>query len=238
MAFGTKTVPKVDKILGPGNPYVSAAKRLVYGTVDIGLPAGPSESLILADAKATPEIVALDLLIEAEHGPDSAALLVTPSERLAKKVAALLPDLLKELPEQRREFCVEGFKRFGMAVVTETLDQAIEFVNDFAPEHLEVLTADPMKALKKISNAGEINLGEHTPITIGNFSLGPNAILPTGRFARTYSPVSVHDFLKRSSVARLTRKGYDSLADVSREFAEYEGFPAHAMAIRKRPKGK
>lgn len=234
LAFGTETVKKVHKVIGPGNAYVSAAKRLLYGHIDVGTPAGPSESIILCDEHADPRIAALDLLIEAEHGPDSTALLVTHSRELADKVTALLPDLIADLPEKRREFCTTVLGNYGGIVLTQDLEASVEFVNDFAPEHLEVLTAEPMLLLAKIRNAGEILLGQHTPITVGNYALGVNAILPTGGFARTFSCVTVFDFLKRSSIGYMSKVGYDSLKDVAQTFAEYEGFPAHANAIRKR----
>lgn len=238
LAYGTKSVPKVDKIIGPGSGYVTAAKRLLYGQVDVGLPAGPSESIILADEKADPEIVARDLLIEAEHGPDSAALLVTHSAALMKKVAAIVPGLVDALPEPRKSFCRTGLSGYGGAVLTNSLEQSIEFVNTFAPEHLEVLTQQPFEALMKIDNAGEILLGEHTPITLGNFCLGVDAILPTGGFARSFSGVTVYDFLKRSSIGYATKQGFDALAVTAKTLADYEGFPAHARAVEKRMAAK
>ncbi len=234
MAYGTEHLPKVDKVLGPGNSYVSAAKRLLYGAIDVGTPAGPSESIILCDDTVDPKIAALDLLIEAEHGPDSTALLVTHSRDIVDKVIALLPDLINDLPEQRKEFCKTVLSNYGGIVLTSNLEASIQFVNDFAPEHLEVLVEEPMAAMNKIVNAGEILLGPHTPITIGNFSLGVNAILPTGGFAKTFSCVTVYDFLKRSSIGYLTKEGYDKIKDNARKFAEYEGFASHANAISKR----
>ncbi len=234
MAFGTETVPKVNKTLGPGSSYVSAAKRLLYGSIDPGTPAGPSESIILCDEFVNPELAALDLLIEAEHGPDSTALLVTHSKEVAAKAEAALPDLVNALPEERKQFCQTVLSNYGGIVLTPNLDASIQFVNDFAPEHLEVLVNEPMSVINKIVNAGEILLGPYTPITIGNFSLGVNAILPTGGFAKTFSCVTVYDYLKRSSIGYLTREGYDSIKDTAKRFAEYEGFPSHANAIGKR----
>jgi len=234
MAFGTETVPRMDKVLGPGNAYVSAAKRLLYGRIDVGTPAGPSESIILCDENADPRIAALDLLIEAEHGPDSTALLVTHSRELAAKAEAILPELVNDLPAERREFCQTVFSNYGGIVLTSDLEASLRFVNDFAPEHLEVLVDEPMTVLAKIRNAGEILLGQHTPITVGNYSLGVNAILPTGGFAKTFSCVTVYDFLKRSSIGYMTKQGYDKLSETARKFAEYEGFPSHANAIAKR----
>lgn len=234
MAFGTETVKKVHKVIGPGNAFVSAAKRLLYGHIDVGTPAGPSESIILCDEHTDPKIAALDLLIEAEHGPDSTALLVTHSHELAEKVKEILPEYINDLPAQRKEFCQTVFSNYGGIVITPDIEASVQFVNEFAPEHLEVLVKEPMLTLPKIKNAGEILLGEHTPITIGNFSLGVNAILPTGGFAKTFSCVTVYDFLKRSSIGYVSEQGYNSIKDTARKFAEYEGFPSHANAIIKR----
>jgi histidinol dehydrogenase len=238
LAFGTESVPKVAKILGPGNPYVSAARRLVRDSVDTGMPAGPSESIILADDSAQARLVALDLQIEAEHGPDSAALLVTPSETLAREVIEALPSLVASLPEPRRGFVTEAFANYGGVVLVSDLDEGVDFANAYAPEHMEIVTAEPHETMTRVRNAGEILLGARTPIAISNFSLGPNAILPTGGNARTWSATGVWDFLKRSSLAMVTPAADPSLAEAARLFGEFEGFPAHAMAIRERQLGR
>lgn len=234
LAYGTESIPAVAKIVGPGNPYVTAAKHLLYGTVDVGPPAGPSEAIILADSTADPDCVALDLLNEAEHGPDSAALLVTPSEELVRQVLPRAESYVAALPFPRREFCQRVFSHFGGVVVTPDWASAIEFVNDYAPEHLEILTAQPFETLSQIRNAGEILLGENTPIATSNYCLGINAILPTGGFAKSFSAVSVYEFLKRSGIGYLTRAGFERLRPVTQELADYEGFPAHAQTVRKR----
>lgn len=234
LAYGTETIPKVDKVIGPGSSYVSAAKRLLYGTLDVGLPAGPSESIILTDETVDPRLAALDLLVEAEHGPDSAALLVTHSREVAEKALEVLPEYIAELPEWRQNFINNVLANYGGVVLTDSLDESIAFVNQYAPEHLEVLTAEPFVSLNKIKNAGEILLGSMTPIPTANYCLGLNAILPTGGFARTFSSVSVWDFLKRSGIGYLSREGYGRLQGITAKLADYEGFPAHAMAIRKR----
>ncbi len=234
MTYGTETIPKVDKVLGPGNAYVSAAKRLLYGKIDVGTPAGPSEAIILCDENTDPHIASLDLLIEAEHGPDSTALLVTHSAALASKVQNILPELIEDLPEERKEYCKTVLSKYGGIVLTPNLDSSIEFINNFAPEHLEILVDEPMAVLPKINNASEILLGKYTPITIGNFSLGVNAILPTGGFAKTFSCITVYDFLKRSSIGYITEEGYQRIKNIATTFAEYEGFYAHANAIHKR----
>jgi len=234
LAYGTETIPKVDKIIGPGSSYVSAAKRLLYGTVDVGLPAGPSESIILTDENVDPRLAALDLLVEAEHGPESAAILVTHSREVAQQVLSALPDYIAELPEWRQAFVNNVLSNYGGILLTNNLEESIVFVNDYAPEHLEILTNDPFVTLNKIRNAGEILLGHFTPIPTANYCLGLNAILPTGGFAKSFSAVSVNDFLKRSGVGYLSREGYERLHTTTVILADYEGFPAHAMAIRKR----
>lgn len=235
LAYGTETVPKVAKTLGPGSSYVSAAKRLLYGQIDVGTPAGPSESIILCDESIDPKIAALDLLIEAEHGPDSCALLVTHASELADRVVEIIPELVAELPEERQRFISTVLSNYGGIVQTDSLAASLDFVNDFAPEHLEVLTAEPMITLSKIKNAGEVLLGKYSPITIGNFSLGVNAILPTGGFAKSFSCVTVFDYLKRTSIGYVSEEGYREISETARRFAEYEGFSSHAAAIAKRP---
>jgi histidinol dehydrogenase len=234
LAYGTETIPKVDKIIGPGSPYVSAAKRLLYGTVDVGLPAGPSESIILTDEAADARLAALDLLVEAEHGPDSAAILVTNSRAIAEQVIQILPEYIAELPEWRQKFITNVLSNYGGVMLTGSLDESIAFINDYAPEHLEILTNEPFITLQKIKNAGEILLGPLTPIPTSNYCLGLNAILPTGGFARSFSSVSIWDFLKRSGIGYLSREGYERLQGITTTLADYEDFPAHAMAIRKR----
>lgn len=234
VAFGTETIPKVDKVIGPGSSYVTAAKRLLYGTIDVGLPAGPSESIILTDDSADPRLAALDLLVEAEHGPDSAALLVTHSARVAEGVRDVLPEYIAALPQWRQDFINTVLSNYGGILLTDSLEQSVEFVNDYAPEHLEIITEEPFVTLNRIKNAGEILLGPMTPIPTANYALGLNAILPTGGFARTFSSVSVWDFLKRSGIGYLSREGYESLRREVALLADYEGFPAHALAVRKR----
>jgi len=234
LAYGTETIPKVAKVTGPGSSYVSAAKRLLFGTFDVGVPAGPSESIILADEHVDPRFAALDLLVEAEHGPESAAILVTHSREVAEAALKILPEYIAELPEWRQKFVVNVLTNYGGILLTRSLEESIAFTNEYAPEHLELLTQEPFVTLNQIKNAGEILLGHMTPIPTANYALGLNAILPTGGFARTFSSVSVWDFLKRSGVGYLSRQGYESLQDAVAKLADYEGFPAHAMAIRKR----
>ncbi len=232
LAYGTESVPKVEKIVGPGNRYVTYAKRLVYGVVDPGPPAGPSESIVLADGGADARTVAIELLVEAEHGPDSASLLVTNSVDLADSVEELLPDLIDELPATRRAFCEAVLAGFGGIIVARDLDDAVRFTNEWAPEHLRVLTRDPMAVLYQLEHAGEILLGPYASIAYGNYVVGVNAILPTGGFARSYSCVGVEDFTKRSSFASVSREGAGAIGEAAATLADYEGFPSHARAAR------
>jgi histidinol dehydrogenase len=232
VAYGTETIPKCLKIVGPGSPWVVAAKRLLSDLIDPGVPAGPSEAIILADDSANPALAALDLIIESEHGPDSSAFLVTPSPELAAAAAAALPEYWQQMEPQRAQFSrtvLTGAR--GGIVLTRDFEAAIAFANAYAPEHMEILTAEPMAVLGRIRNAGEILLGPYTPITLGNYLLGPNAVLPTGGRARTASPLSVFDFLKRSSIAYVMPAGYPLVAADAHRLAQYEGFDGHARAV-------
>ncbi len=234
VAYGTETIPKCSKIIGPGNAYATAAKRVLANEIDTGLPAGPSESIILADEFADPHKVALDWMIEAEHGPDSAALLVTHDHSLPEKVLPIVEQQLTKISEKRRSFVTTNFSTYGGIILTDSLEESIEFVNDYAPEHMEVMTKDPFAVLPKIKNAGEILLGDYTPITMCNFVMGPNAILPTGGFAKTCSSVSVNDFLKRSSVGYVTKEGFEKAREHAYRMAVAEGFDTHGLAVKDR----
>jgi histidinol dehydrogenase len=238
LAYGTSSIQRVHKLTGPGSPYVSAAKRLLYGTVDVGLPAGPSEAIVLADGSADPELIARDLLIEAEHGPDSSSLLVTDSQPLIEAVSKLLSEKIAALPEPRQSFCRAGFeseKGTGGLVLAGSMRLAIDFVNEYAPEHLQVHVREPFAILPELKNAGEILLGPYAPTSTGNYSLGTNAILPTGGFAHTFSCTTVFDFLKRTGIGYVTAEGYEQLRETTRRLAEFEGFPSHARAVTDRP---
>ncbi len=232
VTYGTETVQKALKIVGPGSPWVVAAKRLLAGTIDPGLPAGPSEAIILADDSVHGGLAALDLLIEAEHGPDSSAYLVTHSRRVAQEALAALPDHWARMTEQR-----VGFSRavltgpYGGIVLTGSIEESYRFVNDYAPEHLEILSTDPFSHLGHITEAAEILMGPHTPVSIGNFGLGPNAVLPTSRWARTCGPLSVTDFVKRSSIGYVTASAYPDFAKAAWTLARYEGFSSHEHAV-------
>ncbi len=239
LAYGTRTIGRVRKITGPGRGFVAAAKRLLYGTVDVGLPAGPSESITLADASADPELLARDLLIEGEHGPDSSSLLVTDSRPLAEAVVSLLPQKMAALPEWRQAFVRTVFEApegTGGIVLAANMEEAIDFINEYAPEHLEVQVSEPFAILPTLKNAGEILIGHYTPYCTGNYCVGTNACLPTGGFAHTFSCTSVFDFLKRTGIAYLTKEGYATLSETTRRLAEFEGFPAHTNAVTERYK--
>lgn len=231
-AYGTQTIPKVVKIVGPGSPWVTAAKRLVSHLVDTGTPAGPSEAIVMADDTVDGRLAALDLLIESEHGPDGSAYLVTWSRRVAEEAIAALPEYWAEMSALRVDYSstVLSGPRGGVILARDE-EEAIAFVNDYAPEHVQVLAKDPFQYLGRIIHAGEILLGEYTPSTLGNFVLGPNHVLPTSGWARTGSGLSVHDFMKRITVGYVTKKGYDTLAPHAHTFAKYEGFDGHANAV-------
>lgn len=232
VAYGTQTIPKVVKIVGPGSPWVVAAKRLLADLIDTGTPAGPSEVIIFADDTVDGRLAGLDLLIEAEHGPDSSAFLVTTSEDVAKAALAAIPDYWKKMSDQRVSFTksVLGSNRGGILIARDAAEAA-DFVNDYAPEHLEILSREPFAYLGQFKHAGEILLGEHTPTTLGNFVIGPNHVLPTGGWAKSFSPLSVFDFMKRTSIGYVTRQGYPELAKHAGVIATYEGFDAHANAV-------
>jgi len=235
LAYGTESIKPVNLIAGPGGPYVTAAKILVQKDVRIDLPAGPSEGMVLADSTADPKLVAADTISEAEHGPDSAGVLVTDSLELALRAKQEISRMYERLSDKSREFIASNVsKGYSVIIVTESMDEAISFVNEYAPEHLVIHTRDPEETLKRIKNAGTICLGPYTPITAGNYMLGPNAILPTGGAAKWTSGLSVDNFIKRPTVEKLTKKGLESLRSHLKALAEYEGFSAHINAVEVR----
>lgn len=231
LAYGTESVQKVDKCIGPGSKYVAAAKRVLANVMDCGLPAGPSESIILADSSPDPADIARNLLVEAEHGSDSTALLITDSEKLAHDVAGLAEKLAGKLPEPRRTFVRDVFSSYSAVILLDSIQEAAELTNLFATEHLQIRTRDPFSTLSLIRNAGEIILGEHCPFSAANYSVGANAVLPTGGKARTWSGVSVADFKKRSSLIYMSQQGLKDLSPHAVTLAEYEDFPAHRLAL-------
>ena len=232
VAYGTQTVRRFAKVIGPGSPWVAAAKRLLAHIIDTGTPAGPSELIVLADESTDGRLAGLDLLIESEHGPDSSAYLVTWSREVAEAAARAIPEYWRSMSEQRVAFSGDVLSGpVGGIVLATDRDEALAFVNDYAPEHLQILSKEPFQYLGSIEHAGEILLGEYTPATLGNFVIGPNHVLPTSGWAKTASPVSVHDFLKRTSLAYVTSAGYPELARHAFTLARYEGFDAHANAV-------
>ena len=230
LAYGTQTVPAVDKITGPGNIYVATAKKLVYGQVDIDMIAGPSEILVIADESADAERAAADMLSQAEHDVLASAVMVTTSARLAELVAAEIERQLADLP--RREIAQRSIEDNDRVIVTESLDDAVEIANALAPEHLEVYTSDPFALLPRLVNAGSIFLGGYTPEPVGDYFAGPNHTLPTSGTARFSSPLSGADFVKRSSYIHYTKEALKEAGEKIAAFAESEGLQAHANAVR------
>jgi histidinol dehydrogenase len=234
LTFGTETIKPVLKISGPGSMWVTGAKRLLYNYVDVGMPAGPSDSVLIADEYADPYKMALDILVEAEHGSDSSALLLTNSMNLAKKASEYMDEMIKDLPEPRKTFVLDVLNGYGGIVVTDSVEESCNISNEYAPEHIALHTKDPWDTLSKITNAGEIILGDSTPFSAANYSAGPNAVLPTGGKAKTYSGVGVRDFIKYSSVIYSTQKGYESFNKHVPALADYEGFVTHSNAFKLR----
>lgn len=231
-AYGTATVPRCRKIVGPGSPWLVAAKRVLADRIDPGLPAGPSETILLADPTANPRVVALDLLIESEHGNDSSSFLVTWSEELANAVIAAVPGYWDSMSDTLAGYSSSVLSgNSGGVVLAESEKEAYEFINDYAPEHLQILSKTPYEHLPHIRNASEILLGEHAAGSLANYMMGPNCVLPTSGAAHTHSPLGVHDFMKRASIGHVTEAGYNELAPRVHRFATYEGFDGHANAV-------
>jgi histidinol dehydrogenase len=229
LAYGTETIPRVDKIVGPGNAYVAAAKKMVYGQVSIDMIAGPSEVLVVADATASASVVAADLLAQAEHDEMASAILVTPDESLARQVFIEVKAQLKNL--QRKSIAKGSLNKYGAVIVTKNMDEAVELTNRIAPEHLELMVKNPWKMLPQIKHAGAIFLGHNTPEALGDYIAGPNHILPTGGTARFSSPLGVYDFVKRSSVLFFSRKSLEKYGKQAVRFTEMEKLDAHGKSI-------
>ena len=236
LAYGTETIPKVDKIVGPGNIFVATAKRQLYGVVDIDMVAGPSEILVLADETANPKYVAADLMSQAEHDRLASAILITTSRKLAEETKAELERQVETL--SRKEIIRESLQNFGGIIVCDTIDRAIARANEVAPEHLEVAVKDPFTYLGRLDNAGSIFLGEYAPEPLGDYYAGPNHVLPTSGTARFFSPLSVDAFVKKSSYIYYTKEALqEASADIVR-FANKEGLTAHANSIIVRSEGE
>ncbi len=234
LAFGTETVPHVDKITGPGNKYVAAAKKLVFGVVGIDAIAGPTEVVIVADETARAEFIAADLLAQAEHGEDASAVLITNSESVARSVAEEVERQAELL--SRREIVRSSLQDYGAIVVVETLDEACALVNELAPEHVEIVTLDDEAVAEKIRHAGAIFFGSYTPEAVGDYLAGPNHVLPTSRTARFSSALGVYDFVKRTSLLRYSKDAFAQVAESVAVLAECEGLGGHARSalIRKK----
>ena len=236
MAYGTESIPKVYKIVGPGNIFVALAKKLVFGTVSIDMIAGPSEILVVADGKADARHVAADMLSQAEHDKLASAVLVTDSAVLAKDVAAEIDRQLETLP--RREIASASIENNGKIIVTDSIERAVEVANAIAPEHLEMCVENPRAWLDKIKNAGSVFLGGYTPETLGDYYAGPNHTLPTGGSAKFSSPLSVDDFLKKTQYIMYSAEALEKAAADVEYFAESEGLDGHARSVKIRAGGK
>lgn len=232
LAYGTESIAKVDKIVGPGNIYVALAKKAVFGYVSIDSVAGPSEILVLADEIANPRYVAADLLSQAEHDELASAILVTTSEELANKVSEYVDMFVSKL--KRKEILQKSLDNYGYILVTDTMQAAIDTANDIASEHLEIVTKNPFDTMTRIKNAGAIFLGENSSEPLGDYFAGPNHVLPTNGTAKFFSPLSVDDFIKKSSIISYSREALEPLSEDIQKFAKAEGLTAHANSIRVR----
>ncbi len=232
LAFGTETIKKVDKIVGPGNIYVAVAKKMVFGEVGIDMVAGPSEILIIADNTADPSFIAADLLSQAEHDEMASSVLITDSPNLAGMVKTELAERIKNL--KRKDIVRKSLSRYGAIIITQDLGRAVDIANRIAPEHLEVMTGKPAGLLPEIKNAGAVFLGKWTPEPVGDYAAGPNHTLPTGGTARFSSPLGVYDFIKRTSLLNASKSGFTGLAEAVETLAEVEGLEAHAETVRVR----
>lgn len=232
MAYGTETIPKVDVITGPGNIFVATAKKLVFGEVHIDMIAGPSEIGILADSTAKPKYLAIDLLSQAEHDEMASSIMITIDEEVAKQTSIEVENYLQTL--SREEIARKSIEDRGAIIVASSMDEAIELMNEIAPEHLEVMTANSFELLPKIKHAGAIFLGENTPEPIGDYIAGPNHTLPTGSTAKFYSPLNVENFLKKSSIINFSKQAIDELGEACALLADTEGLTAHAKSVRVR----
>ena len=236
MAYGTQTIPKVDVITGPGNIFVATAKKLVFGEVNIDMIAGPSEIGILADSTAKPKYLAIDLLSQAEHDEMASSILITTDAAIAQETSDEVENYLKTL--ERETIARTSIENRGVIIVTSTMDEALELMNEIAPEHLEVMTANAFELLPYIKHAGAIFLGENTPEPIGDYIAGPNHTLPTGSTAKFYSPLNVENFMKKSSIINFSKNAIDELGEACALLADTEGLTAHAKSVRVRLENK
>lgn len=236
MAYGTQTIPKVDVITGPGNIFVATAKKLVFGEVNIDMIAGPSEIGILADSTAKPKYLAIDLLSQAEHDEMASSILITTDENVAKETSVEVENYLQTL--ERETIARTSIDNRGVIIVTDTMEEALDLMNEIAPEHLEVMTQNSFELLPYIKHAGAIFLGENTPEPIGDYIAGPNHTLPTGSTAKFYSPLNVENFMKKSSIINFSKNAIDELGEACALLADTEGLTAHAKSVRVRLEDK
>ncbi|MDR2873315.1 MAG: histidinol dehydrogenase [Methanobrevibacter sp.] len=232
MAYGTETMKKVDKIVGPGNIFVTGAKKIVYGDVDIEFEAGPSEILILADETANTEYISYDIISQAEHDPNASCYLVTDNENLAISVKEKVNEISKKA--KRKDIINQSLNKYSRIVITNSLDESINLSNRYAPEHLIIMTKDDDEVLKRINNAGSIFLGQYSPVAAGDYGSGTNHVLPTGTGARIYSGLSTESFLKKPTVQKINQKGLKELSEFIVPIANYEGLYAHADSVKVR----
>lgn len=236
LTFGTKTIAQVDKIIGPCSAFVSAAKRYVSTYVDIGTPAGPSESIIIADGTTPAELIAYDLCIEAEHGKDSMAIVLTHKKEFAQSIATHLQKILDSAPSAPKKILKTVFNKYKGIILTDSEEHSIELCNTMAPEHLMIHSETPSTIASLITNAGEILLGKYSPFSLANYAAGANAIIPTGGLSRSYSSVSIKDFIKHHSIVQITNKGMQDMIPPVKTLAQYEGFHFHEKALSIREK--
>ncbi|KUG23468.1 histidinol dehydrogenase [hydrocarbon metagenome] len=234
LAYGTKTVPQVDKIAGPGNAYVAAAKKMVFGQVDIDMIAGPSEVIVIADKTARASFAAADMLAQVEHDEMAAALLLTDSETLAREVSLEIYRQTKSL--LRKTTAEKSLTKYGAIIITRSIEEAVDIANSFAPEHLELMVKNPKKILNRVRNAGSVFLGSFTPEALGDYIAGTNHILPTGGTARFSSPLGVYDFYRRMSFLSFTKEAFNKMSVSTAHFAQMEGLDAHAKSVLARGK--
>lgn len=232
LAYGTDSIPKVDKIVGPGNIYVALAKKAVYGHVSIDSIAGPSEILVIADETANPRYVAADLLSQAEHDELASAILVTTSETLAKEVSKQVEVFVEEL--SRTEIMKKSLENYGYILVADTMEEVIDIANEIASEHLEIMTANPYDVMMRVRNAGAIFIGEYSSEPLGDYFAGPNHVLPTNGTAKFFSPLGVDDFIKKSSIIAYSKEALEAIHSDIEQFAEAEKLTAHANSIKVR----
>jgi len=232
LAYGTRSIKPVKKVVGPGNIYVSCAKMLLFGKIDIDMPAGPSEALIIADSSANPSFVAADILARCEHDPNASAVLVTDSERLAKKVKIEIQKQLSKL--KRQEIIKKSLQKYSAILISKNWNKIIDFSNEYAAEHVEIIVKNPWQIFPMIKNAGSIFLGKYSPVAVGDYASGTNHVLPTGQFSKMFSPVGVDTFVKKSEFQYMTKNGLKKLDPIVKELSKEEGLDGHYNSVKVR----